>query len=136
MATADQLAAASTRKIVESIEEELEAIEKKLRKYDPLIQQRTKLQAARRALLNERSATGGGGGRGLSQAEVVDYMREHSDEEGVAGFTVYDIAKGLGVTEAVVRGHLNRGKDERFEKAADNKWDLREPEDDPEDDDD
>jgi hypothetical protein len=42
------------------------------------------------------------------------------------------------VTEAVVRGHLNRGKDERFEMILEEgvkKWDLREPENDEEEDD-
>lgn len=131
MATADQLANAVTQRLVSSIDEELKEIEKRLRKVDPLIAQRTKLQAARRALLNERSSTAGGGGRGLSQAEVVNAMR------GEEGITVHALAEKLSVGEAPVRAHLNRGKDERFEsERADGQvlWSLREPEEDEDDD--
>lgn len=134
MATAEQLASAVTKRLVDSIDEELKEIEKKLRKVDPLIAQRTKLQAARRALLNERSTTAGGG-RGLSQAEVVDWMKKNSDD---APFTVHDIAEGLSVGEGPVRAHLNRYKDERFESVREGGqvlWSVREPEEDEDDDD-
>jgi hypothetical protein len=134
MPSAEQIANRMQRELVEQIEGQLAEIDKHLRKYDALIAQRTKLQSARRALLSERATTNGGG-RGLTQEEVVNYMTSHGS---YAPFTVSQLASGLSVTEAVVRGHLNRGKDERFEMILEEgvkKWDLREPENDEEEDD-
>lgn len=116
--------------LVDAIDKRLKAIDKKLLPFQGLIDQKNKLQASRRALLAERSTTSNGGGKGLSQEEVVNWMTQHEGPH-----TVFEIAQGLSVTESVVRGHLNRGKDERFEKDG-NKWDLRDPENDDDEDED
>lgn len=132
MATAQQIADRSLKKVLAGIEEELEAVNKRLRNYDPLIQQRDRLTAARRALLAERAVTQGGG-KGISQAEVINALKDLGDA------TVSELATKLSATEAVVRGHLNRGKDERFKVELDGgvkKWSLREPEEDDDEDED
>lgn len=128
MATATQIANGIQKRLLDQIEQELEGINKRLRNYDPLIAQRDKLMAARRALLAERAVTQGGG-KGVSQAEVVTVLKDGPE-------TVAAIAKKLSTTEAVVRGHLNRGKDERFKVELDGgvkMWSLREPEEDDDD---
>jgi DNA-binding CsgD family transcriptional regulator len=113
---------------LDAIDQRLKIVGTRLNDLQPLIELRDRLQSARRALLNER-AVASNGGRGLSQAEVVSALASLGEA------SVYDLAKALGVNEATVRGHLNRGKDERFTKLVDNKWAVREPENDPEEDD-
>jgi CHASE3 domain sensor protein len=115
--------------IVRGIDQRIQRINKKLAPFDELIEKRNKLQAARRALLSERAPTAGGG-RGTTQEEVVDALRK------LGSATVHQLAQQLGATEGAVRGHLNRGKDERFTRKENMEWVLREPEkDEPEDDD-
>jgi hypothetical protein len=116
--------------LVESINKRLRAIDKKLEPFQGLIEQKRRLEGSRRVLLAERAATANGGGKGLSQEEVVQWMTQN---RGTV-HTVYQIAQGLSTTESVVRGHLNRGKDERFEKD-NNQWELRDPENDDDDED-
>jgi hypothetical protein len=118
--------------LVAQMDKRIRIINKKLEPFEALIEQRKKIEASRRALLSERAPTNGGG-RGLTQEEVVNWMR---NEEGL--HTVYEIAQGLGANEAAVRSHLSRGKDERFTQTFDGnqkKWELREPENDAEEDD-
>jgi DNA-binding NarL/FixJ family response regulator len=127
MATAKQIADKTMKGVLDGIDEELERINQHLAKYDALIQARDRLTAARRALLATRAPTANGGGKGLSQEEVVAAVRE------LRGGTVYEVAQKLSANESAVRAHLNRGKDERFElKLVDGKkiWTLREPEED------
>jgi hypothetical protein len=111
--------------VLDGIDKRLKLIDKRLKPFDKLIQTKQKLEGARRAILAERSTTAGGG-RGLTQAEVVKFMTDKGP------LSVFEIAQGLSTNEAVVRGHLNRGKDERFSKNGDNKWELRDPESDDE----
>lgn len=125
----EELAAYLKNLQLDQIDKQLRVIESKLSPMNALIEHRNRLQAARRALLNDR-AVASGGGRGISQSEVINAMRDKDPQ------TVYEIAQALGATESVVRGHLNRGKGERFTKLTDNKWELREPENDDEKDDD
>lgn len=106
---------------LDSIDKKLRMIEKKLAPFNDLIELRNRLTGARRALLSERATTNGGG-RGLTQEEVVKAMLDEGR------MTVHAISEKLSATTAVVRGHLNRGKDERFEKHGDNTWSLRDPE--------
>ncbi len=107
--------------VLTGIDKRLKLIDKKLEPFNKLIQTKQKLEGARRAILAERSVTQGGG-KGLTQAEVVNAM------QGEGPMSVYEIAQKLSANEATVRGHLNRGKDERFQKGVDNKWELRDPE--------
>jgi hypothetical protein len=73
MATAQQVANKIKQRQVDAINQELEDISKTLRKYEPLFELRRQLEAARRALLNERAPTAGGG-RGLTQDEIVNAL--------------------------------------------------------------
>lgn len=131
--TAAQLAAQMKQVQLNSIDKHLRIIEKKLTEVEPLIEMRDRLRAQRRALLNERGTTASGG-KGLTQAEVVKAMQDHGE-----AITVDALAKLLSAGEAQVRGHLNRGRDERFtveDKGGVKMWSVRDPEDEEEDDDD
>lgn len=125
----NELAAHLKERALNETDKQLQLIEKRLTNLQPLIELRDRLQASRRAMLNDRSPTSGGG-RGTSQAEVVNAMRDK------APLSVYEISQLVGASEAVIRGHLNRGKDERFKKDSSGNWSLREPENDDEEDDD
>jgi transposase len=124
-----ELAAALKKRALDETDKQLKLIESRLADLQPLIELRDRLQASRRAMLNDRSVASGGG-RGTSQAEVVAAMRDKD------AMSVFDIAQAVGASEAVIRGHLNRGKDERFNKDSMGRWSLREPENDEEEDDD
>ena len=65
MATATQIANKIKQRQIDAINEELEGINKTLRKYEPLFELKKQLEGARRALLSERAPTAGGG-RGLT----------------------------------------------------------------------
>lgn len=121
MATAQQIANKMEERVLEAIAVELQTLDKALRKYEPLLEQKRKLEGARRAILSTRSPTAGGG-RGLTQEEVVGAMTK------LGPSTVHDIATKLSATPGAVRAHLNRGVDERFSKDESNLWSVRDPE--------
>jgi response regulator of citrate/malate metabolism len=119
-------------KISTFIEEQLEAIDEKIQEIDghkvvraaqKLLDQKQQLQAARRALLGAGSTTGSNGGNRVTQQEVIKWFEANEGWHSVAS-----IAGAMGHGEAVIRGHLNRGKDERFEKNGNSEWRLRDPE--------
>jgi response regulator of citrate/malate metabolism len=119
-------------KISTFIEEQLEAIDEKIQEIDShkvvraaqkLLDQKQQLQAARRALLGAGSTTGSNGGNRVTQQEVIKWFEANEGWHSVAS-----IAGAMGHGEAVIRGHLNRGKDERFEKNGNSEWRLRDPE--------
>lgn len=123
MATAAQVANKIKQRQVDAINEELNGINATLRKYEPLFELRRQLEAARRALLNERAPTAGGG-RGLSQDEIVNAL-------GSDKLTVHEVATKLNASEGSVRAHFNRGAGERFGQEQDNGkvlWFVRDPE--------
>lgn len=133
MATADQIARKMQQAHLDLIEEQLATLDKALRKYEPLLEQKRRLEGARRALLSERSPTAGGG-RGLTQEEIVKTMEGFN-----GGATVHEIASKLSATEGQVRAHLNRGLNERFAQSRDDGkvlWFVRNPEADDEDEED
>lgn len=130
MATAQQIADKIKRQQVESLDEQLATINKTLRKYEPLFELKKQLESARRALLSERAPTAGGG-RGLTQEEIVAAL---GDEK----MTVHEVATKLSASEGAVRAHFNRGNGERFSQEQDNgvvRWFVRDPESQDEDDD-
>lgn len=117
--------------IEDFIEKSLEEIDAQITKIDnskvmkaaaKLIEKKNILMATRRALMGGNRMTGGSSPR-ITQADVVKYM-ESLDNDGT---TPADIADALHTTESVARGHLSRGKDERFIKKGNN-WYLRDPE--------
>jgi hypothetical protein len=128
MATAQQVAQKIKQRQVDSIDAELAEINKTLRKYEPLFELKKQLEGARRALLSERAPTAGGG-RGLTQEEVVNALSEMGEA------TVAAVAERLSASEPAVRGHFNRGDGERFVSRRDNGvvlWAVRDPENDDE----
>jgi hypothetical protein len=123
MATAQQVANKIKQRQVDAINEELANINATLRKYEPLFELRRQLEAARRALLNERATTAGGG-KGLTQDEIVNALGDDK-------LTVHEVATKLNASEGAVRAQFNRGKGERFEQEQDNGkvlWFVRDPE--------
>lgn len=108
--------------MLESIDEQISKIDssKVVQAAEKLLAKKTTLMAARRALLGGNSMTGGSSGTRITREDVVRVMTPE-------GATPAVIAEKLHTTEAVVRGHLNRGKDERFLKL-NNHWFLRDPE--------
>lgn len=109
--------------MLESIDEQIKAIDssKVVQAAEKLLAKKTTLMAARRALLGGNSMTGGSSGTRITREDVVRVMPP------AGGATPVWLAEKLHTTEAVVRGHLNRGKDERFLKL-NNYWYLRDPE--------
>lgn len=120
--------------IEEFIENSLAEIDEQITKIDnskvmkaaaKLIEKKNILMATRRALMGGNKMTGGSSPR-ITQADVVQFMA-NSETAGNGGSSPSFIAEGLHTNEAVIRGHLSRGKDERFIKNG-NLWYLRDPE--------
>jgi transcription initiation factor IIE alpha subunit len=120
----------STREqtILDAMDEEIEELEKKLQKVQPLFDELNRLRKARGVMLDERSLTGkprGGGktnlGRGSQGAQmetIITYLREH----GEASTT--ELAEYVGTTVGSIRAHLNRYRDERYRQNGGGNWSL------------
>ena len=123
MATADEKLEDYIAQLLEDIDEQITAIDqsKVMRAAAKLIEKKTKLMAARRALLGGNAMTGGSSGTRITQPDVVGSMTVGK------GYSPASLAEVLHTTEAVIRGHLNRGNNERFLKK-NNLWYLRDPE--------
>jgi hypothetical protein len=124
MATATQIANKIKQRQIDAINEELEGINKTLRKYEPLFELKKQLEGARRALLSERAPTAGGG-RGLTMEEIVNALGELGEA------TVDQVATKLNASPGAVRAHFNRGAGERYnrtDKGGVILWSVRDPE--------
>jgi response regulator of citrate/malate metabolism len=100
-------------RILEAIDEEISELEEKLQKVQPLIDELNQLKRTRATLLSERTTTGSIGARTrLNMESVIHALRENDNEP----MTAVDIASAIGVDPTVVRSHLNRYKDQRYEK--------------------
>jgi len=107
-------------RILEAIDEEIAELEDKLQKVQPLIDELNQLKRTRATLLSERTTTGSIGARTrLNMESVIHALRENDNEP----MTAVDIASAIGVDPTVVRSHLNRYKDQRYEKDGDG-WTL------------
>lgn len=117
---------------LESIDEQIEKINnhKVMRAAEKMIEQRNRLQSARRALLGVGNKVTSSGGARVTQGEVVEWFKANPGEHAVE-----EIASDMGYSPEVIRGHLNRGKGERFTKLASGAWELRDPETDEDEDD-
>jgi hypothetical protein len=104
------------RGVMREIDQELERINKGLSGYEPLLRERERLLAARRALAGEPVKDFGRGR--TSQDDVAAYLTEHPDSWPA------EIAQALGVPVTNVSAHLYRGKSTRFERTADG-WRVR-----------
>lgn len=116
--------------LIEDIDDQIQAIDnhKVVRQAEKLLEKKRRLQGARRALLGAgpKMTGGSGGGNRVTQAEVVEFMRK----EGYIGDHTIKatlLAEQMGHDESVLRGHLNRGRDERFTQHEDKSWSLRDP---------
>jgi DNA-binding transcriptional ArsR family regulator len=108
-------------RILEAIDEEIHALEEKLSKVQPLIDELNQLKRTRATLLSERTATGSVGARTrLNMESVVHALRENDNQP----MTAVDIANSIGVDPTVVRSHLNRYKDQRYIKENGDGWTL------------
>lgn len=107
----------------------IEDLDRRLEVFDRVKQHRDRLLASRRALMGVGNKLTGSGGTRITADEVARWL----ETNGPA--TTQDIAAALSTTDAVIRGHMSRGKDERFSKNGDNKWALVDHEADDEDDD-
>lgn len=95
--------------VLNVIDEQIQHLEVKLRKVQPLLDELNSLRATRRVLLSERTTTGAGASRHtLSMESVILYLKEHGPS------MPQEIADALGVPSATVRAHLSRHKDERY----------------------
>lgn len=123
MATMDDKVDDFISTMLEEVDAKIQEIDnsKVMRSAAKLIEKKTKLMATRRALLGGNAMTGGSSGTRITQADVVGAIQNGN------GYSVAAMAEALHTNEAVVRGHLNRGKDERFLKKG-NLWFLRDPE--------
>lgn len=102
----------------------IEQMDRKLEVYDEVKKQRDRLTAARRSLLGVGSRTTSSGGSRVTQDEVAAAVLKEPE-----GVTVAELVALIsGATDGQIRGHLNRGKDERFLKRGDGRWFLRDPE--------
>ena len=112
----------SSRKnaVLEVLDEQIHDLEEKLRKVQPFIDELNQLKRTRATLLSERTATGSVGSRTrLNMESVIHALRENDNEP----MTAIDIASAVGVDPTVVRSHLNRYKDQRYERNGDG-WTL------------
>jgi hypothetical protein len=101
--------------VVAEIEKKLAVLDGELARYEDLLSERERLQAARAALLGEVAPTPGQ----ITYGDVAEYLAEHP------GSRAGEIAKALGVPLARVSSHLYRGKTTRFVSREDG-WHLRE----------
>ena len=111
--------------VLEIMDAEIEELETKLKKVQPLIDELNQLRRSRAVLLSERSVTGGvgtnsSGAPRLSMEEVIHALRENDNEP----MSVAELAKELGRPEATVRSHLNRARGSRYEVNGDKEWHL------------
>lgn len=101
----------STRKkaILAVLDEEIEELEEKLRKAQPLIDELNQLKKTRATLLSERTTTGGVGRKAqLTMEMAIHAFREHGD------MTANQLAERTGVNATIARSHLNRYRDQRY----------------------
>jgi response regulator of citrate/malate metabolism len=106
--------------ILATLDEEIEKLEKKLRKVQPYLDELASLKRTRATLLSERLPTGGGVRRNsqLTMETMIHALRE-ADGPMETG----ELAEKLGVDQTIIRSHLNRFKDQRYRRTVDG-WEL------------
>lgn len=108
--------------VLDVIDERIAALEKKLERAQPLVDELNRLRQTRRTLLNEKSATSGPGHSGprLTMEEVVHFLQENGPS------SAQDISTALGFPSHTVRSHLSRGKGTRYANVDNGTWALTE----------
>lgn len=103
--------------VLDALDSEIEELEKRLKKVQPLIDELASLRRTRSTLLDERRSTGGGTRSGLTMETVIEDLRTHGNS------TPMEISERVGVSDTTVRSHLNRFRDERY-RQVNGKWAL------------
>ena len=99
--------------VLDVLDEQIDELTQKLAKFQPYIDELNQLKKTRATLLSERTTTGAVGSRTrLNMESVVHALRENENNP----MTPQEIADSVGVDVTVVRSHLNRYKDQRYEK--------------------
>jgi hypothetical protein len=108
--------------VLDVLDEHINKLERRLAKVQPLIDELNKLKQTRMTLLSVRGVTSGGvrNGTKLTMESVIQAMRDH-DETTV---NAIQLSQVLGVDPTVIRSHLNRYKDERYEQVSRGEWRL------------
>ena len=108
------------RAVLEILDEQIEDLEERLKKAQPLIDELAALKRTRATLLDERRVTGGGGRRDaqLNMEQVIQDLRDNGAS------TPAEIAERVHVDVTIVRSHLNRYKDRRYATNGDGNWRL------------
>lgn len=114
--------------ILDILDEQIEELEKKLQKVQPLFDELNRLRKARAVMLDERSTTGnprggtktnlGRGSQGAQMETIISYLREHGDA------STSELAEYVGTTPGSIRAHLNRYRDERYRQNGEGNWSL------------
>lgn len=106
-------------RVLEVLDEEIEDLEARLAKVQPLIDELNSLRATRARLLDERTSHSGGPRAGtLTMETVIQDLRDNGPS------LPNDIAERIGSNHNTVRSHLNRHADVRYRKNGDGKWSL------------
>ena len=108
--------------MLREIDARLTELERELGPYRALVDERTRLLAARAAMTGERAVRAPSGARRVGREEVVAYLREHP------GVRAKQIAEALDVPLGTVSQHLYRGKRDIFDARKDG-WYLRDTDD-------
>lgn len=105
--------------ILDILDEQIDELEKKLKKVQPLLDELNQLKRTRATLLSERTTTGAvSSTTRITMEQVIQALREL---EGSG--TPVQIAEAIGVSDSTVRSHLNRHKNVRYRKNGD-EWAL------------
>lgn len=106
--------------VLELLDEQIEDLEEKLKKAQPMIDELASLRRTRATLLDERRVTGGGGRAGaqLSMETMIQDLRTNGPS------TPAEIAERVGVNVTTVRSHLNRHRGLRYRTNDDGNWEL------------
>src|SRR5215813_12890306 len=101
--------------VLKVLDAEIADLEQRLQKVQPLIDELNQLKKTRATLLSERTTTGGVNSNAqLTMEMMIHFFRERDNEPATAGF----ISEELNVPGTIVRSHLSRGKDVRYENTA------------------
>lgn len=101
--------------VLDILDEQIDELEAKLQKVQPLIDELAKLKKTRATLLSEKSVTGGvRAGTQVTMEQVIHALRENDNDP----MTPPEIATAISADVTVVRSHLNRHKDVRYKREA------------------
>jgi hypothetical protein len=107
--------------VLDVLDEQIEELQVKLKKVQPLMDELHALQRSRAALLDERRPTNGASRRG----SVITMEQIILDLKTNGASTPVEIAERLGVDHTAVRSHLNRYRDQRYRQPVDRgPWEL------------